>query len=218
MGIRTLLAGSVLMMVGLLVGCSGAPKVPLAASDRASIKVVNLASAVSLPEKFNYQARGAGMGMMFGLLGALVEVAAASKEPPSEPAQILLAMKANNISFEEIVKAEFLKAAKAVPGMSFNEGASASDAELSLTLNSVGFGRTHLLGYTLHPTLILTAVMKRPDGTVIWQKTDYITAAGKDDKNAYQLEQYLQNPKLIHEVYSKAAASVSKWIVEGLPR
>jgi hypothetical protein len=201
-----------------LVGCAGGPSISMSDSDRAAIKTVAIASEVQIKPEFSFQEKGAGMGAVFGVVGAVVEVMATQPATPlSNGNQILAMMKANNISVQEIVKAEFTRAATARGATKFTETSDSADATLSLTINLHGLGRTHLLGGQLHPVLNVSATMKNPSGSVIWQRTEFITPMNAENKKSAEFEEYMKNPELLRAAFTNAATIVTKWLADKLP-
>lgn len=209
-----------IFLAALLSGCVGAPTVSMGAADRLTIKVVSVSKEVQLPAQFNFHERGAGIGAVFGLVGALVEHAATSGNPvgpESNGSLILRALKNNNISVQDIVRTEFIKEATGRGSLKVVDTAVAPDAVLSLVINSYGLGRTHAFGEQLHPVLNVSASMKKPDGTVVWQKTDYVSAVSADNKKTGTLEEYKATPELLRAAFTNAASIVGRWLVEKLP-
>jgi hypothetical protein len=208
----------VIASVSALVACAGGPAVTMQAADRASIKVVNVTPDVQVKQDFSFQEKGAGMGAVFGVVGAVVEASAAKPAAPLGPKEQLLAMmKANNISLQEIVKTEFVRAASSRSTVKFAEGAAPADANLSMSINVQGLGRTHLLGEMLHPILNITATLKKPDGTVVWQKSDYVSATNPDNAKVSDFDGYMKNPELLRTAFTQAARIVTGWVADGLP-
>jgi hypothetical protein len=200
-----------------LAACAGGPGVSMKPADRVATRVVSVSTDIKLPDQFSYQERGAGIGALFGVAGALVEASARSSEPPSEATQMQALLKSNNIVVPAILRAEFIRAANARGGIQFSDGAVAADAELFLTINVFGFGRTHLLGGQLHPVLNVTASMKRRDGSLVWQKTDFITPSSPDNQTAFTFDEYRQDPAKLSQTLSSTAAALMKYIAADLP-
>jgi hypothetical protein len=126
-------------------------------------------------------------------------------------------LKANSISVSDIVKTEFLHNAHARGKIKFVEGAAAPDAVLSLAINVQGLGRSHLLGGQLPPVLNITATLKRPNGTVIWQKSDFNSATNQENNKTAEFDAYMKNPELLRAAFTHAASILTRWVAEKLP-
>lgn len=193
----------------LLTACAITPSVSLNTSDRTAIKNVNVVSEVKLPTDIYLQDRAqavtTGVG---GVLGYFIGQSLA-KEPK---AQLLTVMQANNISISDILKREFQKIASQKTAINFAEGLSSADADLTLTINNYGYGQTH--GFSvLYPILAVTAVIKRADGTIVWQQTDDATAYNEENNEGHEFVQYLENPKHINSTLTKISDIVSTMLV-----
>jgi hypothetical protein len=201
-----------LLVAALLVACAGAPTVSVSSADRAAIKSANVKAEVQVPADMFFHGRAQSFAAVGGVIGAVAGQAAA-QEPK---AQMLEAMKAKGISVSEIVKAEFVRAANAKGGMKFAEGASPADAELSLTVNVYGFGQTQGFSALLYPMMNVSATLKKPDGTVAWQKTEFAGPLNSENKQGYEFEQYMKDPELMRQVLNNIAAIVSRMLVDDL--
>ncbi len=217
--LRTLFSALLLGAIFALVACAAGSGVAMKAADKAANLRVTVKTDVQLPDQFAYQERGVGVGALFGLVGALVEAGARSSAPPNEAAQMLALMKSSNIAVANILRAELIQAVKSKGSVRLAEAATAADAdaELSLVVNLYGFGRTHLLGTQLHPTFNVTASMQRRDGSVVWRKTDYITATSPDNQTAFTFDEYQKDPAKLREVLTRAGAVLMNWIANDLP-
>lgn len=207
MSFRALSRFLILTLAGLLSACAGVSPVSMKEADRAAIKTVAVEPTVTLPENMFYQSRGQALaGAIAGPVGAL-----AASGASSEPKAVLLnLMKANDISVQQIVKAEFARAANARSRMTFSEGAGQPDASVTLTVNAYGFLPSPMFGAQMYPMLNVSAVMKRPDGTLVWQRTRVISTLHGDNDKAYTYEEYVKNPELLREVWVRVADVLSR--------
>lgn len=201
----------------LLAACAGGPSVSMKDADRAAIKTVWVKPDVAMPDAFSYQARGAGMGAVFGLIGALVEVS--TSKPANEGQALRQAAIGSGTTVQALVREAFTKEANALGAMRFTQDAAeAADATVALQVNVYGFGRTHLLGELLHPTFNVTATMQRLDGTVVWKRTEFITPMNNDNQTGYKFETLLGDPAQLAVAYRQGASIVTRYLAQGLPR
>jgi hypothetical protein len=165
--LRTVFSVLLLCATFTLISCAGGAGIAMSAADRTANPRVTVRSSVQLPDQFSYQERGAGVGTLFGVIGALAEASVRSSAPPNEAMQMLALMKSSDIAVPDILRAEFIRAVKSRGGIRLTEATTAADAdaELSLVVNLCGLGRSHLYGKQLHPTFNVTASMQRRDGS-----------------------------------------------------
>jgi hypothetical protein len=167
----------------------------------------------------SYQAKGAGAGAAFGLIGALVESAARSSSPSDEAAAIARAIGPDHALVKAIVKSEFVAAASQRSGIQWVDGPGAAPVpRLDLTIHVYGFARSHLLASQVQPMLNLTATLTGVDGKVLWRKSDYVTALSSANAQAYDSEQLAQQPALLRAAIRQATSLVVRNIVDDLPQ
>ncbi len=176
---------------------------------------------IKVTQPLSYQAKGAGFGAAFGILGAVAESAARSSAPPDEATSLARAIGPDHALLKEVVKTEFVTAASQRSSIEFVDGqasGSASAARLELTVNLYGFGRSHLLASQVQPLLNLTATLTATDGRVLWRKSDFVTALSSANANAYDVEQLAKQPELLRTAIRQATSIVVRNIVEDLPQ
>lgn len=209
MGTRTL--SRLLAIVGLLLlltACGGVPTVSLSSTDRAQLRTIAVKPEVTMPQEMFFQGRAQSMGAAFGVLGAL-----ATQGAPNEPKeQVPLIMKKNGIELPAILRAEVEKAIQA-SSLRVAAPGSKADAELAMQVSLYGYGQKNGLSNTVYPMLNVTASMKTPDGRVIWQKADYITALNGDNNVGYDYEQFVEKPERLRETLTKVSAMVARLLV-----
>ena len=199
------------LLVCILGACAGAPTVSVSAADRALIKTVNVKSDVAVPAEIFFHGRAQSFAAIGGVIGAVAGQAAA-QEPK---AQLVDLMKSNGISMQDILKQEFIRASSKGP-ITFAEGAAAPQAEVSLTVNVYGFGQTQGFSALLYPLLNVTATMKKPDGSIAWQKTEFASPLNSENNQGYEFEQYTKNPELIRQVLTNVSGVVSRMLAADL--
>ena len=204
----------------LLAGCAGGPGQSLSAADRALVRSAQVGD-VKVTQPMSYQAKGAGVGAVFGIVGAVAESAARSSAPPDEATSVARAIGPDHAVLRDVVKAEFIRAASQRSGIEFVDGqgsAPAPSPRLDLTVNLYGFGRSHLLASQVQPILNLTATLTATDGRVLWRKSDYVTAISSANAQTYDAEQLAKQPELLRTAIRQATTIVVRNIVEDLPR
>ncbi|MCE3605794.1 hypothetical protein LXA47_19615 [Massilia sp. P8910] len=201
-----------LAMAALLSACAGAPSITMNAGDRAAIKTVKINPAVQLPEKMYYQGRGQALAMVAGPIGAVIGASAAAG--PS--GQLVAKMADSKISVPDILKTEFQRAAEGT-GLTVVDPAAASDAEVTLQVNAYGLSQSN--GFSsLYPMMNVSAVMKKSDGTIAWQKTDFASPLNSDNKTGKEFDDYMQDPELLRNAMTTISSIVSKMLVDDLKK
>ena len=205
---KRLIASMVVAAIVALAGCAG---VQMSPADRAQIKTIKIRADDRMPNDMFYHSRAQSVAGAFGLVGALVGLASAS----DPKAQIIATMKANNIQLPIILQAEFSKAMQSQKEFQVVDGDSSADAEMLLVVNLYGLGQSH--GFSsLYPTLTVSATLRKPDNTVIWQKTDYATPLNKENTGGHEFNEYIGQPELLRATWSNVSGIVSRMLVENL--
>lgn len=196
----------------LLTACAGAPTVSMKDSDRTAIRSVSIQPEVTVPAEMFLHGRAQSAGAVGGLLGA----ALASAMPIEPRTQIIDTMATNDISLQRILKAEFAKAANAKGRMTFAEGAADADATVALTVNVYGLGQTQGFSALLYPMMNVSASMKRADGSVVWQRTEYASPLNGENKTGYEFQQYINDPEKLRQVMTNISGIVSRMLADDL--
>jgi hypothetical protein len=202
--------GAGLLGVAVLatVGCAGLSKVSMSSADRAQTKIITVQADDKMPEEMFYHGMGQSVAGAFGAVGAVV--GASMAEDPK--AQIIATMKSSNISLPSIVQAEFVKAMQAQNEFRLAGDGMAADAEMVLFINVYGLGQS--TGFSgLYPLLNVSASLRKPDGTVIWQRTDYATPQNKENDEVHAFNDFIEQPEVLRGVWSKVAGIVSRMLV-----
>jgi len=213
---KLLSAASLVAIALALTGCVGAPKVGMSADARERTKSIRIVSSVQMPSEmfFHGKAQSCAMAMSGGALGAAV-CPKSSKEPPD---QILEAMNTNNISLPDIIRTEFQKAVTSRGVFAMAENDQAADADLVLAVNVYGLGQTQGFSSLLYPVLNVSATLRKSDGTVAWQNTDFVTPQNSANTGGHEFQQYLQQPELLRETWTNVAQIVSGMLLDDLTK
>lgn len=201
-----------LVLCGILTGCAGVPSVTMSAADRAQIKTVSMKTPATLPEDMFFHGRAQSFAAVGGAIGS-----AMAQSAPNEPKQaILQLLSQHNISVQDILKTEFSNALESQGGLKLQRGEEPANADMSLVINVYGFGQTQGFSALLHPMINVSAVLKKPDGSVAWQKTDFVTPLNDANKPGYEFAEYVQNPELLRQAFTNVSRIVSQMLVKEL--
>lgn len=201
------------MGVALLatVGCVGLSSVKMSSADRAQTKTITVRADSKMPDEMVYHGPAQSVAGAFGIIGAVVGTSMA-EEPK---AQIVATMKKNNISLPSIVQAEFVKAMQPHNEFRLAGDGMAADAEMVLFINIYGLAQSS--GFSgLYPLLNVSASLRKPDGTVIWQRTDYVSPHNKENDEVHAFSDFIEQPEVLRGIWSKAAGIVSRMLVREL--
>lgn len=203
------------LMVGaciLIAGCAGLPSIDMNPADRAQIKAVKIRADNKLPEEMFYQGRGQAIAGAFGALGAVAGVAAS--QDPKE--QIMATMSKNNISLPSILQTEFEKTVRSQGQFRVVDEHSPADAELVLVVNTYGLSQAQGFSAVLYPMINVSASLRKSDGTVAWQRTDYVTPQNKENSSGHEFDEYVAKPDQLKASWSKVSGIVSRMLVKEL--
>lgn len=208
--LKAVVAGALVATIATMYGCAG---VELSSADRAQTTTIKILANDRMPEEMFFHGKAQSAAGAFGVVGALAGMAMAS----SPKAQILEKMKEHNIQLPMILQAEFGKAMQSQQDFRIVDETSSADTDMLLTVNGYGLGQSH--GFSkLYPILNVSASLRKPDGRVIWQKTDYVTALNKENNHGYEFDEYMEKPELLRETWSVACSIVSRMLVSELSR
>jgi hypothetical protein len=211
---RSAIGASCLLATALLMTACVAPPVAMAPTARTAIHTVRVNPVVQLPADMLYRGQKEGVAMM--LSGPLVGAQVASAVGKETATQLVAEMRANHIDLGQIVAAEFARQASSGSSITFVVGSSPADAQVDLTVNAYGITQAHALGTTLYPIVSLTATMKTPDGTVIWQANHVASAQNVENQEGHGLEDYLRDPELLRQAFVTGSDIVSRVMVQDL--
>lgn len=196
-----------------LVTACGTPQIDLTPESRSNVKTAMVSPKVITPNEIIYTGRLQAILSSTGTSGIQ-----AAKEAEKTPAgQLVAAMKSNDIEIGSILQQEFLRAAtKSTTNISFSNGATKPDAEISFQINYYGFGIRHGFSSSLYPTINAVATLKSSDGKILWQQREFITPLNGANKYGYSQEEFLAKPELIRESLARACAIWSELILKTL--
>ena len=200
------------LLAPFISGCAGGPTINMSAADRASIKAVTMKTPPTLPPEMVFHGRAQSFAAVGGLIGAALAESAA-KEPK---AQLLDAMKTNGVDLPSILKKEFFNAAQSKGVLTQANAGSMAQGDLTLTVNVYGFAQTQGFSSLLYPLLNVTATIKRPNGEVAWQKTEFATPQNAENKFGHEFGEYLKDPELLRKTLANISGIVSRMLVTAL--
>lgn len=195
-----------------MAGCVGLSKVEMSPSDQAHTRTIHVRVEDRLPEDMFFHGTAQSVGGAFGVVGALAGMALS--ETPK--AQIISAMENNGIKLPIILQKEFANAVQSTGEFQVVDSQSLSDAEMLLIVNIYGLAQSHGFNSNLYPMLNVSGSLRKPDGTVIWQRTESMTALNEQNDKGYEFDQYMENPERLREVWSNASRIVSRMLVREL--
>jgi hypothetical protein len=203
-----LIFSSFVLVMTILTGCVSQKS--LTKKDKESIRSVSINKQVKMPDDFLYMGPAQAWGVAGGLIGAM----AGQSDARSAKAQIKTAMQENQIDLEQIsreqLEAELLKA-NLFPSIVPEGG----DAEIRLEVRLFGLVQKNSFSAQLKPTLGITGILVGSNGTVFWQKYDYITAFN-DQTPEHTIEEYLKNPQFLREAFITSAKVISEGLVKDI--
>jgi len=199
----------------LLTACATVTTVPIAEDARAHIHVVSVNASVNLPTDMTFMGKGQGTALLLGgpLLGTLI----ASKTAEAPKAELIASMQANHIVLADIVAAEFAKeASKKAGAIQFVVGDAPADARVELSVISYGVAQSQPLGSALYPLLNVSAVMKTPDGRVVWQASEFAGPHNADNKVGHTYDEYAKDPELLRQAFVTGSDIASRMLADNL--
>lgn len=204
--------GIVAIAMLLITGCAGLPSVDMSAADRVQIKAVTVRVENKLPEEMFYQGRGQAIAGAFGAIGAVAGMAAAD----DPKAQIKATMNKNDINLPSILRSEFEKTMRSQSEFRVAEGQSLADAEMVLIVNTYGLSQSQGFSAVLYPMINVSASLRKRDGTVVWQRTDYVTPQNKENSSGHEFDEYIAKPEYLRTSWSNVSGIVSRMLVREL--
>ncbi len=198
-------------LAGALSGCAGVSAVSATAADREKILTVRIDPAIAVPEKAFYHGPQQSVAAIAGVIGAIL----ASPDAADAASKMTDVMHDQHEDISGIVLAEFAGPWEASTPVRFTSDPSAPvDATMVLRINTWGIGQSQGFSPKLYPLLGISATLKRADGTVAWQKYDFVTPANKDNDEGHTFDEYLAKPELFKKVFESATRIVSKMLLE----
>lgn len=199
----------------MATGCVGLSSIKMREADRAQIKTVKIRVDSNMPD-MSFHHKPESLFFIGGWVGELTKLSTSN----GPKAQTLASMKSNTIDIPTIVQSEFSRAMQTQREFQVVESSMPADAEMVLFVNSYGLGQEVEFSSILYPLLNLSASLKRPDGTVVWQRTDHIGghlrhSGHPDPENfvAYMFNDYIEKPDRLRQTWSNAAEIVSRKLV-----
>lgn len=207
-------SGLVWIAVMLMTACAGLPSVDMNPADRAQIKAVKVSADNKLPKEMFYQGRRQAIAGAFGAIGAVAGMVAA-EEPKT---QIVSTMNKNNIHLPAILRNEFEKTMRSQGQFRIVDEQTSADAEMVLIVNTYGLSQAQGFSGVLYPMINVSASLRKPDGTVVWQRTDYVTPQNKENTAGHEFDEYIAKPDHLRASWSNVSGIVSRMLVGELTR
>ncbi len=199
----------------LLVGCGTVGTIPIGDDARAHLHVVSVSPVVKLPDEMTYMGPGQAAALVLG--GPLVGGLIANNSAATPKAQLAGEMQASHIVLGDIVAAEFARQATDNAGPTrFVVGSAPADAQVELSVNAYGVMHAQPFGSTLYPLVNVTAIMKAPDGRILWQATEIAGPLARDNKQGYTFEEYAKDPELLRQVLVAGSDIASRMLADNL--
>lgn len=206
----TLIISPLLLSALVFSGC--ATSVTLKKSDRELIRSISINKDVKIPDDMVYQGPTQTWGISMGVIGVAKGAAAAMTDKDL----INEVMGNNQIDLRQIVREQFAEEmiAAGVFPLIVSEG---GDAVVILEIRIWGLAQAHAFTDQLKPMLNVKGTLVQANGTVLWERVDYVTAF-HDQTPRYTLEEYLQNPQYIREAFTACAKIVSQGLVNDIKK
>jgi len=184
----------------LLAACGTVGTVPIDDSARARLHVVSVNPVVRLPKDITYLGPGEAAALMLGgpLIGSLI----ANGSSATPKAALLAELDKGHIAVGDIVAAEFARQAGDATKLKFVVDSQPADAQVELWVNAYGIMHAQPFGSTLYPMLNVSAVMRTPDGKVVWQATDIVGALNAENRSGHTIDDYLKDPELLRQAFT----------------
>jgi hypothetical protein len=196
----------------LLSGCGTVGTVPIADDARARLHVVSVNPVVRLPKDITYLGPKEAAAMVLG--GPLVGGVIASGTAAGPKAALLEELDTHKIAVGDIVAAEFAKQASGATNLKFVVDGQPADAQVELWVNAYGIMHAQPFGSTLYPMLNVSAVMRTPDGKVLWQATDIVGALSPENKQGHTIDDYAKDPELLRQAFTGGADIVAHMLAD----
>lgn len=210
--LSTVFASCVPFSALLLAACGTVGTVPIADDARARIHVVSVNPVVKLPKEITYMGPGQAAALMLG--GPLVGGLIANSTATTPKAALAAELDASHIAVGDIVAAEFAKKAGESTNMKFLVDAAPADAQVELWVNAYGIMHAQPFGSTLYPMLNVSAVMRTPDGKVIWQASDIVGPLHSENKQGHTIDEYAKDPELLRQAFTVGSDIVSHMLAD----
>ena len=196
----------------ILLGCAGKKTMSLEVK-RGLTKIV-LDKNVNMPKEIMFMTKGDALTI--GLGGIIGGVISASDMTQEERLQKFL--DDNNISFDEILKEEYLLALKSRPYYA-NRLTTDSNAQnrFKLTVNMYGLMYHHnIFSSDYKPSANIKFELLDKNNEVIWSETDFASSY-TEETSRMPLEDYFKNPRNMREAFHSVARVISRLVVAKLP-
>lgn len=202
------------LFTSVLVGCA-APSVSFSTNDRQALTKVRVEPEVRMIQSV-IQLQGNPIARNLANGGGWVAASAAEIAAKAPITNVSEFSRANGFSWESILKAEFISQANARGVIHFSEDEPSPHGYLTFTVNLIAFHQAHGLGSKMYPGTNITATLRRPDGSIAWQDTEFISALNPENTPGYEYEEYVANPEYVRSAMVRIAGLVSRLLVNDL--
>jgi len=199
---------SITLLLGLAAvisfGC--ATTQDLAVEDRERTKTVRIASEIHEGAVMCMDRTDATVGVLFGVVGGL---AAAARD---QEGKIRDCAQRAEIDIGDMVASEFRDQLQAREIFSIVDSMDA-DAILRIDVPYYGLFVPHGFASKLKPVLMVHARLERPDGTVIWEDNENVSASA-DETPSHSFDDYMSDPERLRDAWQQAAQIVVAEMLE----
>ena len=191
-----------------LSGCLTVQTVDTKAITR--IKTVHLNKNIGMPSSIIYQGTAEALSSSLG--GAVGGMAAAAAG--GTRSELENSIFDHKVDITAIVHDEFVKAAQNGGPFTIVPDDVPADGDLSLNVDEYGLGVSSILSTKVYGSLLITAIVTAPDGTVVWKSIDGARPNDNANTVGYAPDDYLAAPEHFTEAFVKVADIASKRLIQ----
>jgi len=195
----------------ILFGCSASKTIQFSPHDRAEIKTISIDQNVVKPQEVYYHGPVQSWGGAFGAIG----IAVGQSDAKDTKSLLLEFFDREHIDIATIFADEFNKQLSE-SGHFTSIVPQGGNATLKIEILLYGFGQSNGLSSKLYPLISANAKLVKPDGTIIWQKSEYVTPLNSDNSQGYKLEEYTNDPQKLRTAFSTASKIVIKMFLSNM--
>ncbi|MFT3922029.1 MAG: hypothetical protein QM778_05810 [Myxococcales bacterium] len=186
-----------------------AHSVRLTRDQRSTLRSVSVRTEVKMPAGMFYS--GQKDALVQGMLGPVVGGVVGSKIADKAETALLRVMHESGIDVGQLAREQFQSALDGSRLFAAVTSES-SDAEFVLTVNLYGLAQKGAFASELRPMLNITGTLVRPDGTVLWKDSAYVTNMSGETHGS-TLKEYLEDPERLRQAFTDASNLVARDLV-----